>query len=254
MGKDRPPSSSNHRLRCLHVDLFPVRTSDQVVLVDLQKKAGNDVTCLLQNKHGSGSVSFISCDVSNQDQLKDAFWETVSTHGHLDIVFNNAGILDEERWSKTLDVNLVRLYLHPTRGAVVHGTLLGIEHMSEGGVIINTSSTGGLHPASFCPVYCASKFGVVGFTRSIAPSALQKKGIRVNCVCPGSTDTKIFDAMVVDLSEKQKELRDNLPRQSPEEVAKAVISLIKDDTDNGQVVKVTYEHGPEYIDYQDVVV
>jgi len=84
----------------------------------------------------------------------------------------------------------------------------------KNGVIINISSTGGIHPVSFFPVYCASKFGVIGFTRSVAPTAFRKNGVRVNCVCPGGTDTDIYRSMErMELTKEQQDLASNTPKQ-----------------------------------------
>ncbi|KAK3747041.1 hypothetical protein QZH41_017808 [Actinostola sp. cb2023] len=215
----------------------------KVVLVDINKQNGEELVQQFHSTYGKDRSLFIHCDVSNQEQLQGTFTKAISTYGHLDIVCNNAGILDEKNWIKTLDVNLK---------AIVHGTLLALDHMTSG-VIINTSSTGGLHPASFCPVYCGSKYGVIGFTRSIAPAAFRKKGIRVNCICPGGTDTAIYAAFEeLELTQEQVDLKEKLAKQTPEMVAKCFIDLITDDNDNGQIMKVTYENGAEYVDYHDV--
>ncbi|KXJ18506.1 15-hydroxyprostaglandin dehydrogenase [NAD(+)] isoform X2 [Exaiptasia diaphana] len=217
----------------------------KVVLVDINENKSEELIKKFNGEYGKDQTMFLPCDVSNQDQLEGIFTTTISKYGRLDIVCNNAGIIDEKNWMRTLDINLK---------AVIHGTLLAMEHMLSG-VIINTSSTGGLHPASFCPVYCGSKFGVVGFTRSIAPVAFRKKGIRVNCICPGGTDTAIYESFEqLELTQEQKDLKEKVGKQTPVFVAKCFMDLIKDDNDNGQVLKVTYENGAEYIDYHDTVI
>ncbi|XP_073233538.1 15-hydroxyprostaglandin dehydrogenase [NAD(+)]-like [Porites lutea] len=217
----------------------------KVYFLDKNKATGEETQRSFNNQHGEGQAKFICCDVTSKDQLEVAFKATVKEYGRLDIVVNNAAIMDEKDWEKTLNVNL---------NAVIRGTFLGIELMKNG-VIINLSSTGGIHPVSFCPVYCASKFGVIGFTRSIAPSAFKKKGIRVNCVCPGSTDTDIYKAMEkLELTKEQQELATNTPKQRPEAVAQCIVDLIKDETDVGQVVRVTYDEGVEFLNYNDIVI
>lgn len=216
----------------------------KVVFLDLNKTACEETKKKFDIDY-PGQAKFVFCDVTSKDQLEAEFRSTMNEYGKLDILVNNAAIMDEKDWERTLSVNL---------NSVIRGTFLGIELMKDG-VIINLSSTGGIHPVSFCPVYCASKFGVVGFTRSIAPAAFSKKGIRVNCVCPGSTDTNIYKAMEnLDLTEKQQELLSNIPKQRPEAVAQCIVNLIEDESDNGEVVKVTYEHGVEYLSYNDIVI
>jgi len=85
--------------------------------------------------------------------------KVLSCWGKLDIVCNNAAVLDEDDWNKTVNTNL---------GGVIHGTLLGLEHMKSGSVIVNTSSTAGLSAWKLAPVDCATKHGIVAFTRSIS--------------------------------------------------------------------------------------
>ncbi|PFX27962.1 15-hydroxyprostaglandin dehydrogenase [NAD(+)] [Stylophora pistillata] len=218
----------------------------KVQFLDINKTTGEETLKSLNNQHANGRAKFICCDVTSQDQLEAAFRATVKEHGRLDILVNNAGVLDEQDWEKTLNVNL---------HAVIRSTFLGIELMKNG-VIINMSSTGGIHPVSFAPTYCASKFGVMGFSRSVAPTAVRKKGIRVNCVCPGSTDTDIYKSVVnLELTREQQELLVNTHKQKPEAVAQCIVDLIKDEsTEAGQVVKVTYEDGVEYLNFNDIII
>lgn len=217
----------------------------KIHFLDINKSVGEETQKSFNNQHGVGQAKFVCCDITSHDQLEASFRTAVKEHGRLDIVVNNAAIMDEIDWSKTLDVNLHSL---------IRSTFLGVELMKNG-VIINISSTGGIHPVSFCPVYCASKFGVIGFTRSVAPTAFRKKGIRVNCVCPGGTDTDIYKSMErMELTKEQKELASKTPKQRPEAVAQCVVDLIKDESDVGQVVKVTYEDGVEFLNYNDIVI
>ncbi|KAL9975504.1 hypothetical protein ACROYT_G012669 [Oculina patagonica] len=217
----------------------------KIHFLDIDKTTGEETEKSFKNQHGVGQAKFVCCDVTSHDQLEAAFRATVKDHGRLDIVINNAAIMDESDWERTLSVNL---------HAVIQSTFLGVELM-KGGVIINLSSTGGIHPVSFCPVYCASKFGVLGFTRSVAPAIFRKNGIRVNCVCPGATDTDIYKSMErMELTKEQQELASNTPKQKPEVVAQCVVDLIKDESNVGQVVKVTYEDGVEFLNFSDIVI
>lgn len=218
----------------------------KVQFLDINKTTGEATLKSYTSQHANGHAKFICCDVTSHDQLDAAFRATVKDHGRLDILVNNAAIMDEQDWEKTLNVNL---------HAVIRSTFLGIELMKNG-VIINMSSTGGIHPVSFLPAYCASKFGIVGFSRSVAPAAFRKKGIRVNCVCPGSTDTDIYKTVGnLELTKEQQELLVSTHKQKPEAVAECVVDLIKDEsTEAGQVVKVTYEDGVEYLNFNDIVI
>lgn len=201
-----------------------LRRGAKVVFLDLNETACEETQKIFDTDY-PGQAKFVLCDVTSHDQLE--------------------GIVDERDWERTLGVNL---------NAVIRGTFLGIELMKNG-VIINVSSTGGIHPISACPVYCASKFGVVGFTRSVAPPAFNKKGIPVNCVCPGNTDTNISKAVEnLELTKKQEELVSNAPKQRPEVVAQCIVDLIEDESEKGAVVKVTQEDGVEYLNYNDIVI
>ncbi|XP_046568434.1 15-hydroxyprostaglandin dehydrogenase [NAD(+)]-like [Haliotis rubra] len=80
------------------------------------------------------------CDVTNVAEFEDAFKAAVSKFGHVDVMCNNAGILDERIWEKELEINFT---------AVVRGTMMALNHMRKdkggrGGVIINTASTAGM--------------------------------------------------------------------------------------------------------------
>lgn len=84
---------------------------------------------------------------------------------------------------------------------VIYGTLIGIDHMSickggHGGTIINIASLAGLRKAHIFPIYCASKHGVVGFTRSFADNKFAAElGIKFILICPGFTDTTLLSNM-----------------------------------------------------------
>ncbi|KAL9975503.1 hypothetical protein ACROYT_G012668 [Oculina patagonica] len=208
----------------------------KVAVVDVNDERGQEVERTFGEKYGSGCIKFIRCDVSVESDLKEAFSAVISLWGQIDIVCNNAAVVDEDNWNKTLNTNL---------GGVIHGTLLGLEQMKNGSVIVNTSSTAGLSPWKLAPVYCATKHGIVAFTRSIANAAIRDKGIRVNCICPGRTDTEM-DFPRHRLRKEEIEAQDSLPKQPVADVVKGVIELIEDDTKNGEVLVVCVTDGTKY--------
>ncbi|XP_071392083.1 15-hydroxyprostaglandin dehydrogenase [NAD(+)]-like [Centroberyx affinis] len=116
-----------------------LQSSAKVAVVDLNQAVGEECKAQLDAEFGEGNCSFIQCDVTNGDRLREAFQSTVDQFGHLNIVINNAGINNEKNWEKTIQVNLT---------SVIKGTYLALDHMSkeygkEGGIIINVSSMAG---------------------------------------------------------------------------------------------------------------
>jgi NAD(P)-dependent dehydrogenase (short-subunit alcohol dehydrogenase family) len=139
----------------------------------------------------------IDCDVTRADQVHALIAVAVDQLGGIDALVNNAGIasgagstpiteMDDELWYRTVDVNLNGVYLASKAAA------RAMIRARNGGSIVNISSTAGRMGFAEYGAYCATKFAVIGFTQQLALE-LAKHGIRVNCVCPGSTDTDMMD-------------------------------------------------------------
>uniref|UniRef100_A0A3B3X6L5 15-hydroxyprostaglandin dehydrogenase n=1 Tax=Poecilia mexicana TaxID=48701 RepID=A0A3B3X6L5_9TELE len=137
----------------------------QVALLDINEAAAERPLQALEQQFGAEKTIFLKCDVESEEQIRGtAFKKTVETFGGIDILCNNAGILNETSWEKTISINLM---------GVIRGTYVALEQMNRlsggrGGVIVNTASMAGIGPFLSCPSYTASKFGVVGFTRAMA--------------------------------------------------------------------------------------
>jgi len=136
-------------------------------------------------------------DVTSREQIADLIARIASDLGPLNGLVNNAGVaseagaapildMDDEVWRHTIDVNLTGVYLASKLAARV--MLDG----GRGGSIVNISSLAGRFGIPNYGAYCASKFGVIGLTQQMS-AELARSGIRVNCVCPGSTDTDMMD-------------------------------------------------------------
>jgi meso-butanediol dehydrogenase/(S,S)-butanediol dehydrogenase/diacetyl reductase len=134
----------------------------------------------------------LMADVSKGEAVERMVEETLKKFGRIDILVNNAGIirvspiteLTEEEWDEVLRVNLRSVFLC-CKAAVPH--LI----KQKSGTIINVSSTGGKTGYPGITHYCASKFGVIGFTQSLAKE-LGVHNITVNAICPGEVKTEMW--------------------------------------------------------------
>lgn len=182
--------------------------------------------------HALGEVACLSVDVSQEAAVAAAFEQAVP----VDILINNAGQAqaapfthtDMALWQRMLDVNLTGVFLC-TR-AVLPGML------DRGyGRIVNVASTAGQTGYAYVAAYCAAKHGVIGLTRALALE-VATKGITVNAVCPGYTETELLRASLDQITSKtsrsEQEARSILLRHNPqhrfvapEEVANAALWL-----------------------------
>lgn len=181
-----------------------------------------------------GRALFIQCDVTNGADCKVAVERTVREFGGLHILFNNAGIirrasvveLSEEDWDRVMDVNVKAMFLL-SKFAVPEIARSG------GGSIINMGSGWGLKAGPRAAAYCASKGAVVQLTRAMAIDHGEQK-IRVNCLCPGDTDTPMLRDEARQLGEPVTQfLRDASARPlrrtgTPDEIARAALYLASD--------------------------
>jgi NAD(P)-dependent dehydrogenase (short-subunit alcohol dehydrogenase family) len=182
----------------------------------------------------------LEVDVSDIDSLRRMFEATEQRFSRLDILHNNAGIgegagdwpaVAPERVAEIIGVNL---------GGVALGTRLALEPMqrSGGGVVVNTASGGAFIPLPPQAVYVATKAGVVHFTRSCTPLA-ESHGVRVNCVCPGVVDTPMLrDTNEGEIVPWLQDIMKTMTILRPEDIAAAVLELVRDDTKVGEVVSV----------------
>jgi 3-oxoacyl-[acyl-carrier protein] reductase/meso-butanediol dehydrogenase/(S,S)-butanediol dehydrogenase/diacetyl reductase len=142
----------------------------------------------------------IEADVTAKEQVEQLVEAAKDRFGRIDILVNNAGVpsgagdapildMDDQLWYDTVDVNLNGVYL-VTKAA---GRLM--RDKGEGGSIINISSTAGRRGIPDYGAYCATKFGVVGFTQQLA-TELARHNIRVNCIAPGSHATDMMDGTI----------------------------------------------------------
>ncbi|XP_027886887.1 15-hydroxyprostaglandin dehydrogenase [NAD(+)]-like [Xiphophorus couchianus] len=223
----------------------------KVALLDINEAAAERPLQALEQHFGAEKTIFLKCDVESEQQIRAAFKKTVETFGGIDILCNNAGVLNETSWEKTISINLM---------GVIRGTYVALEQMNQlsggrGGVIINTASMAGIGPLLSCPSYTASKFGVVGFTRAMAAaSEASGYGIRFNAVCPGFVQTDLITNIPVrlgqfsNLAAATHKLVDVMGTIAVSDVAAAALELLIDDTKNGEALLVL-QSGATYMQF-----
>jgi 3-oxoacyl-[acyl-carrier protein] reductase len=217
---------------------FARKGAARIVLVDIDRP-GLEATARLVAAEGAEGVVQVA-DVTDGPAL-EALFEDAFAGGGLDIVFNNAGILSGPPAFPDTPLARIRQVVAINFTAVIEATWHAIRLMKaagKGGVIVNTSSTGGLNPYLSDAPYAATKAGVLMYSRSCGPLK-ESDGIRVNAVCPGVTNTPILAKTGGDkVAEWLEPLLAQIEILQPEDIAAAVIGLIEDDDASGEFVVV----------------
>lgn len=190
---------------------------------------------------GSTALTTVTGNVARRAEAEQMVNTAVETYGTVDIVVNNAGIMDEfvplgdlddEMWEKVMSVNLEGP-MFICRKALE--TMLP----RKSGVIVNVASIGGLFGGRSGTSYTVSKHAMIGLTRSIAYQ-YAKAGIRCNVVCPGGVDTNISveNPNPLGFERLQTTLAAAIRSAEPEELAQTVLFLASDDASfvNGAVL------------------
>src|SRR6266850_611336 len=203
-----------------------------VVIADLNAQAGRAVVNDIDRAGGRGC--FELADVTRATDCHRVVESTLREFGKIDILFNNAGIirratvvdLSEEDWDRVMTVNVKSIFLL-SRAAIPHMQKGG------GGSIINTASGWGLTGGAKAAVYCASKGAVVLLTKAMAVDH-GPQNIRVNCICPGDTDTGMLRSEAQQLGEASDRFLAEAAKRplgrvgSPEEIAQTALYLASD--------------------------
>ena len=202
----------------------------KVVVAGRRDVEGEKTVGLVRAAGGDGL--FVKTDVSKASQVEALIQKVVERFGRLDVAFNNAGIegvwvpivrQSEEDWDRTIDINLKGVWLclkYEIRQMLKQG---------GGGAIVNMASVAGLIGSAGAAVYCASKHGVLGLTKSAALETA-RSGIRINAVCPAVIETPMAER-IFGAPEVQKWVLGLHPIGrfgSPEEVAEAVVWMCSD--------------------------
>ena len=196
-----------------------------VIVSDLNQHSVNNVVEKIR-KNGSDAEGFV-LDISDKKNIKVFFKKITDKYGLIDILINNAGIA----LPTSIDNDDFEVYWDKTHNVLLKGQAILIREClpfiekSNTPRIVNISSTEGLGASPMHSPYTSAKHGVIGLTRSLAVE-LGKKGITVNCICPGPINT----AMTEKIPDKDKEIysKRRVPLRrygDPEEVAHATLNF-----------------------------
>lgn len=224
---------------------------EQGACVTIVGRNEHTLQATVRHLQAKGKINYVVLDVTDSEAVKKAFEHAVIRYGRVDILINNAGQAssapfqktDDRLWHQMLNVNLTGTF---------HCTQQVLPDMLQAGWgrIVNVVSTAGLTGYAYVTAYCAAKHGVIGLTRALALE-VATKGVTVNAVCPGYTETDIVKDAVANIvnktgrSEQQvtADLVDANPQKrlvQPLEVANAVVWLCQPSAGamNGQAIAV----------------
>ena len=207
-----------------------------VAVVDIQREAGEETAALVREQGAKGI--FIACDLRQRDEIAAAVEAAVAQFGGLDVLLNNAGVLEraftndvdfdtlpEDLWDLVMDINLKAVWLM-SRFAAPH-----LRRSDRTPAIVNSASVAGYVAYSHA-IYGVTKAAVIQLTKTMAVSLAP--AVRVNCYCPGTIDTEMGrnTAAAGDLDPRvAKMTAANLIRRkgTPDEVAKLACYLASAD-------------------------
>jgi NAD(P)-dependent dehydrogenase (short-subunit alcohol dehydrogenase family) len=213
------------------------RAGAAIVAMDIDPAGEKAVAGITQ---AGGRAVFHHGDASKPGDVSAAVALAVETFGHLDLVWANAGVnvfknivdTTEDEWDRVIDVNLKGCFL-AAKYSIPELIRAG------GGTIVFTGSVNSFVGDPGAPVYCASKGGILMLARAIALEYADQR-IRVNCLCPGSTDTPFQEAALRAISDSEAEYAELVRQEeaaiplgryaTSAEVAKAAVFLSSDDS------------------------
>jgi 3-oxoacyl-[acyl-carrier protein] reductase len=210
-----------------------------VIVCDRNAAAVEDTVAQCRDS-GAQADGFV-VDVTRREQVDAMVLTVKQRHGRIDVLVNNAGITKDARLQKMTEAQF---------DAVIDVNLRGVFHCAQSvcdtmvaqgaGVILNASSVVGIYGNFGQTNYAASKFGVIGFTKTWSRE-LGPKGVRVNAVAPGFVETPILDTIPDTVLQK---MREHVPLKRlgrPEEIANVYAFLASDEASyvNGAVIEVS---------------
>lgn len=204
-----------------------------ICALDLVEERLNQAVAEIQAE--GGQIQAYLGNVADRNAMETTIDQIITTHGRIDILMNNAGIMDnmepvgevtDETWNKVLAVDLYAPMML-TRKVLAQMLTQG------GGVIVNTASIGGLFGCRAGAAYTVAKHGLVGLTKNTAYMYFDK-GIRCNAICPGAVATNIGQSMTNVSHAGGAKAGAGLPINprvgTPEEIAQVALFLASDDS------------------------
>ncbi|XP_047361714.1 15-hydroxyprostaglandin dehydrogenase [NAD(+)]-like [Vespa velutina] len=200
----------------------------KVSICDINSTEGEKLADELTVQYGKDRVIFSQCDVTDYPQFEASFQTTIAAFGHIDIVINNAGIMNDRFWELEVDINL---------NGVIRGTLLaqrfmGTDKGGQGGVVVNTGSNISINPYVSVPIYSATKAAIVSLTRAFGDQYhVELTGVKVMALCPSATDSNLVADVGKQLLSPRyqdawsRDTASSVP-QKAEHVAKALIHIL----------------------------
>jgi NAD(P)-dependent dehydrogenase (short-subunit alcohol dehydrogenase family) len=205
----------------------------KVAVVDLNESSGQETVDLI--RAAGGTAMFVRADVSSSADVAAMVNAAVAAHGGLDFAVNAAAIefevdyladLADEDFDRMIAINLRSVFLcmkHEINAMIASGAAADAR-----AAIVNIASTNSYRPQPHQSAYTASKFGVLGITKSAAVD-YAPRGIRINAICPGAIDTPMLRGAIAKRGRDPQEVADRLSLNgrfgTPDEIASAALWL-----------------------------
>lgn len=214
----------------------------KVIVADINEESVNKVVTDIQNE--GGEAAGVIANIGKQEDIDKMMELAKEKYGSLDVLINNAGIMDnftpagdlsDDLWNRVIDINLTG----PFKAA--RAAINIMEEQENGGVIINNASVGGLFGTRGGAAYIASKHGLIGLTKNIAATYGAFGKVRANAIAPGGINTNIQKTITEphELGLKALQAAGSGPLADPIQVAQVALFLASDDSSfvNGDVIK-----------------
>uniref|UniRef100_A0A671NRD0 15-hydroxyprostaglandin dehydrogenase n=1 Tax=Sinocyclocheilus anshuiensis TaxID=1608454 RepID=A0A671NRD0_9TELE len=217
-----------------------------VAFIDVNEPLGKELKAGLAEEYGPDTVEFYVADVSSKEEFTGVFQKIVDRFGHIDIMYNNAGILNENDWENTIAINMVHLCVCVCMYIYIYIYIYTLYLLNF--FILST----GLWFVPTAPIYRATKYAVVGFSRAVAMKS--NLGVRINILCPGVVKTNLLSSpnledhfgQFSELEGLKEMVLERNDFEVPDDVAKASLILVTDESKNREILKIDAD-GMEFI-------